>query len=428
MTSRRPTRTARGLVGMIGLFSVFSCANQGAPPGGPRDLTGPQVVETFPDTFAVLNAFDDEIRIVFNERISERGVQGTLDGAVIISPESGAVSVRHSSRALRVTMEGGFQPDEVYRVTVLPVVQDLFRNRMASAFEFIFSTGAEMTPTVLAGSIVDRITGEPVEGARVRARVERPPGVEESDAQMVPTHVAATDSSGVYAFRYVPSGRYQITAFMDQNRNGEPDDTEPIGTGRVELNPADTLFLDFSLLTPDTTPALVGSVEVVDSLTLAAEFDDFLDPDSDLTGVSASLGPDSLRPAEVVAVIHERDYLDRRDVIQDSLYVADSIQFVEEQQRIEVLRAAGDSIAADEIEAESRAPPPRVQGNTRELQSRGLPKRVLYLLLADTLATDQPFELSVSGVTNINGVPDGGGTAEVLREAPQLREASPLNE
>ena len=69
---------------MIGLFSICSCANQGAPSGGPRDLTGPQVVETFPDTFAVIAAFDDEIRIVFDERISERGVEGTLDGAVII--------------------------------------------------------------------------------------------------------------------------------------------------------------------------------------------------------------------------------------------------------------------------------------------------------------------------------------------------------
>ena len=205
---------------MIGLFSICSCANQGAPTGGPRDLTGPQVVETFPDTFAVLAAFDDEIRIVFDERISERGVQGTLDGAVIISPESGEVSVRHSGRALRVTMAGGFRPDEVYRVTVQPVVQDLFSNEMADAFEFIFSTGAEMTPTVLAGSIVDRITGERAEGARVAARLERPPGGEESDDQVVPTHVAITDSSGVYAFRYVPSGRYEITAFMDQNRNG----------------------------------------------------------------------------------------------------------------------------------------------------------------------------------------------------------------
>ncbi len=161
---------------MIGLFSICTCANQGAPPGGPVDRTGPQVVETFPDTFAVLAAFDDEIRIVFNERISERAVGGTLDGAVTVSPESGEVTVRHSSRALRVTMVGGFRPDEVYRVTVQPVVQDLFRNEMADAFEFIFSTGAEMTPTVLAGSIVDRITEEPIEDARVTARVERPPG------------------------------------------------------------------------------------------------------------------------------------------------------------------------------------------------------------------------------------------------------------
>ena len=152
---------------MIGLSSFFSCANQGVPPGGPQDRTGPQVVETVPDTFAVVTAFDDEIRIVFDERISERAVQGTLDAAVIISPESGVVSVRHSSRALRVTMAGGFQPDEVYRVTVLPMVQDLFRNEMPGAFEFIFSTGAEMTPTVLAGSVVDRITEEAIEGARV---------------------------------------------------------------------------------------------------------------------------------------------------------------------------------------------------------------------------------------------------------------------
>ena len=48
-----------------------------------------------------------------------------------------------------------------------------------------------------------------------------------------------------------------------------------------------------------------------------------------------------------------------------------------------------------------------------------LPKQVLYLLLADTLTTDQAYELSVAGVTNINGLPGGGGTAEVLRQSSQ---------
>ena len=420
MTGPRPgprlTRIPLGLRGTIGLFAICSCANQGAPPGGLADRTGPQVVQTFPDTFAVLTAFDDEIRIVFDERISESAVQGTLDDAVIISPESGEVSVRHSSRALRVTMAGGFQPDQVYRVTVQPVVQDLFQNEMADAFEFIFSTGAEMTPTVLAGSIIDRITEQPIEGARVTARVERPPGVEGFDDPMVPTHIAITDSSGVYAFRYVPSGRYEITAFEDRNRNRERDDLEPMGAGREEWNPADTVLLNFALLVPDTTPAMVESVDVVDSLTLVVAFDDFLDPAVELTGVSASLGPDSLRPPEVVTILHERDYLGRRDAIQDSLHAFDSIQFEEEQQRIELLRNAGDSATAEELESELSTPRPPAQSNAGELQTRHLPKPVLYVLLADTLATDQPYELSVAGVTNINGVPDGGGAAEVLRE------------
>jgi hypothetical protein len=384
-------------------------------------------VETFPDTFAVLEAFDDPIRITFNERISERALQGTLDDAVLISPESGEVRVRHSSRELRVTMEGGFLPDEVYRITVEPLVQDLFRNPMVGAFEFIFSTGAEMTPTVLAGAIIDRITGEPVEGARVMARVEGLPGVapggEESDEEVIPTHVAYTDSSGVYAFRYVPAGRYVITAFVDDNRNREPDYVEPIGTSLEELSPADTVLLNFVLLAPDTTAALVQNVDVVDSLTLAVQFDDFLDLESELTGVSASLGPDSLNTAEVTTIdvatiLHERDYLALMDEFQDSLHVADSIRFEEELQEIESLLSVGDSVAAAEIESQMLLPRPLAPRGANVLQARELPKRALYFLLADTLATDQLYELSVSGVTNINGVADGGGTAEVLREAP----------
>ena len=403
----------------LGLFSICSCTNQGAPPGGPQDRTGPQVLETFPDTFEVLLAFDEEIRIVFDERISESGAQGPLDQAVTVSPESGEVTVRHSNRELRVRMEGGFLPDEVYRVTVQTVVRDLFGNNLVDPFEFVFSTGAEMTPTVLAGTIVDRITDQPIEGARVTARAERPPGVEASDDQVVPTHIALTDERGVYALRYVPSGGYEITAFVDQDRSGGPTGLEPIATSRNVLNPADTVLLNFALLPPDTTAAMVGSVDLVDSLTLAVEFDDFLDPASSLAGASASLGPDSLGPAEVVTIMHERDYLERRDAIEDSSYVADSIRFEDEQQQIESLLSDGDSVAASEIEAGLRIPVRPGQRSAALLRARDLPKQVLYLLLADTLATDRPYELAVQGVTNINGVPDGGGTAEVLREASQ---------
>ena len=127
----------------------------------------------------------------------------------------------------------------------------------------------------------------------------------------------------------------------------------------------------------------------------------------------------------------EREFVQRLDGILDSLYVADSIQFEEEQRRIEVLRTAGDSVAADEIESGLRTPRPPAERSQRELQARDLPKRVLYVLLADTLVTDRPYDLSVAGVTNINGVPGGGslagGPVEVLREAPQVFPSSNNN-
>jgi hypothetical protein len=315
-------------------------------------------------------------------------------------------------------MTGGFQPDQVYRVTVQPFVQDLFQNDMAGPFEFVFSTGAEMTPTVLAGSVIDRITEDPIEGARVTARAQPPPGSDTSVDTLAPTHVAITDSDGVYALRYVPSGRYEVRAFEDRNRNRAYDGLEPSEASIEDLNPADTVLVDFALLAPDTTPALIGIVDIVDAATLNVEFDDFLDPDVELVGVTASLGPDSLGPPEVFAVMHERDFLVRRDEVQDSVQVADSIRFEEGRQQLEVLLSAGDSTGAAELESELTPPRARVQSSQAALRARELPSRAIYVLLADTLAMDRPFELTIAGVSNINGVPDGGGTAEVLREAP----------
>ena len=76
----------------------------------------------------------------------------------------------------------------------------------------------------------------------------------------------------------------------------------------------------------------IGQVDFLDSLTLEVEFDDFLDQTTELIGVSASLGPDSLGPPQVSTIMHQRDYAERLRAIRDSSYVADSIQFVEDQE------------------------------------------------------------------------------------------------
>lgn len=406
---------------MAVLLVVASCARAQGPPGGPPDLSGPQVTVTDPEPFAEVEAFDDVIKIGFNERISERGASGTLAQAVQVSPESGEIEVRHKKDGLEIKMEGGFLPDLVYRVTVMPSVQDLFRNGMPQPFEFVFSTGAEMLPNVIAGMVFDRLSGEVVEGARVTARVQ-PLVVGGVGEVQGPTHVAITDSSGVFAFRYLsPVGRYTLTAFSDRNRNREADFSEPTGSGFQSVSGADTVFAEMSLLMPDTIAAVVSDANVVDSVTVSVQFDDFLDPAAPLDGIEAMLMRDSVPDAILVLeVLHERDFQVRAEVISDSLWVTDSARVEASVRLVDSLLAAGDSAAAEE-EVTARptlGPAPDIAG--RDDPDRDLPKRTVYLLLSDTLLFDETYQVSVTGATNINGIPDGGGLEEFSRLTPPI--------
>ena len=151
---------------------------------------------------------------------------GTLDNAVIISPRSGELVVGHDSRSLTIELVGGFRPDLVYRVTLLPVVRDLFGNQMRDPFELVFSTGGETVPTTLAGIAWDRVTGSGGNDYQVWA-------TSLDDDSIV--HVAVTDNQGVYAFRYIPGASYEITAFDDRNADAVLDMMEIQGSRRLSI-------------------------------------------------------------------------------------------------------------------------------------------------------------------------------------------------
>ena len=385
------------------LMATGSCARAISPPGGPTDMSGPQVVATFPDTFSIVESFDGPIKITFNESISERGTSGSLDQAVQVSPESGSIEVSHKKNGLEIRMEGGFSPDLVYRVTVLPTVRDLFGNPMPQPFEFIFSTGADLIPNALAGMVSDRLTGRPMEGVRVTAMIEPLRGNKEAISEES-VHVAISDRDGIFAFRYLPPlGRYALKAFDDFNRNKEVDFFEPFGDASQVISGSDTVFAYMSLLSSDTTAALVSDADIVDSVTVMVEFDDHLNPETSLDDVLAQITLDSMPSGiEVQKVMHEREYLIRAESIEDSVWVADSI------------RAASDSVIAEELGMGR----PRPSENRRVDPDRDLPKQAIYILLSNELIFDQTYKVSISGVANINGIKGDNGATDIHRPAP----------
>jgi hypothetical protein len=443
------------------------CAQQEAPPGGPEDRRPPVVIGTIPEAFATVTELDQEIRFDFDERISERIPGGTLDDAVTVSPRRGEFRVRHGRTSLTVELLGGLEPDQVYRVTLQPVVSDLFSNRMTDAFDLVFSTGAEPIPTTVAGEVWGRVDGTPLREAYVQAVGE--------DSLV---HQARTGEDGIFALRYLPEGRFTLTAFEDVNRNRMLDSMEVQGTTSIEVAAGDTLLVDVAVLAPDSTAARLMGIDALDSIVVTLEFDDFLEPDEPADAVLLTLrAPEGSAPP-VARIFHEHEYAEWLQVVTDSLARLDSLDAAAEAERREqaseaaapdaaadadsvasldtlALVVEGDTAAAasppEPRDTVSVAPPegPRVgaptgpvagpqavadvprrktpptleamsgasPGRTRDGR-RLLPGRRLVLLLSTPLTFDVAYEVEASGVVNVNGLPGGGGVDTLLVPSP----------
>ena len=387
-------RRARTLAAALAALAL-ACARPGTPSGGPADRRPPVVVEAEPAPLARVDDPSARVRFRFSERISERPARGLLDDAVMVSPLTGAVRVQHGSEELEVTIAGGLQPGLVYRVTVLPVIVDLFSNRMTDPFEIVFSTGGELNQNAVAGQAVDRITGRPVADALVALLPASP----------VPDtvrYLARTDQGGLFFFRYVPPERFSLVAFEDRNRNLTPDPSETQGSRGVLVPASDTLLTDVTLIAPDTTPPQLIRVEVTDSTTLRLVFTDYLDP-AEVERAVVSVAPlDGDDPApSVTRVLHP-----------------------------ETLQTVRDSLAAarDSADGDAARPAGRVPGTGRTVtipgQERGglpggipLPRQELIATLSAPLVVERSYVVTATRVINVYDAQFGGGQDTIVRPA-----------
>ncbi|HEX7049789.1 MAG TPA: Ig-like domain-containing protein [Longimicrobiales bacterium] len=358
--------------GMAGAV-LFGCAKPYSPPGGEPDTAPPRVIATTPERMAVVPGFDGPVVFRFDERISERGIEQ----AVLVSPETGAVELDKGRSDLSVSIEGGWKPDQIYRIVIRPVIRDLFGNTMEQPIDLIFSTGPPIPATALAGVVTDRITGEAAAQARVEA-------VRRADSTV---YVAVADTGGVFALRHIPAGAYDLRAYLDTRPNTEPDFTEPIDTGAVALGTTDTVVTTFSLLAPDTTSARLLRAEVEDSLAIRLMLDDYLDPTDALDGVRVTLRslPDS-DVVDVAEVIHAYVY-ERR--VAAARAAADSAR-----------AAAADSLAAEEAIATDAA-------------------RAVESVAVDTLAVDTTAAADTAGAVDSGARPDSVAALDSVA-APRL--------
>lgn len=396
----------RGLIPVLAAAAtaIFaSCARESAPSGGPVDRRPPVIVAVEPDTFARIEAGGGSIRIQFDEAISENPSGGTLAQSVQISPRTGEVEVRHKGNALEVSIDGGFQPGVVYRVTVLPVIADRFQNGMLDPFEWVFSTGPDFEPNAVAGEVWDRITGEPVPAMDVFA----------VGADSV-RYVAKTDSLGLFVMRFLPQAEYALRSYDDRNLNDEPDVFELQGTGEsLRLGAADTLFTSFWVMIPDTTAPQLAQGAKIDSTTLRLTFDDPLDPEQSLEGAVRGMYRDSADTPGVLRVLHEWEYEVWADSVAEARAETAAAEAAAQAAAAAVEAAAAGEPPADPPPAGGERPPgapgagPGGAGvEEAEFLPDGqrIPERSIVLLLRGPIEGGDLYTVLLGPLGNISGI------------------------
>jgi len=376
-----------------------ACARPLPPPGGPEDRLPPRLTGTTPEALAVMPAGDEPVVFRFDERISERNFSEML---VTVSPLDGALRLDRDGNEIRVRIDGGWRPNRVYRVVILPGVRDLFANERKEAAELVFSTGPPVPNNAVAGIVLDRVTGRAAQNGVITA-------VRRADTV---TYMAVADTGGFFSLRHLPLGVYDVRAFSDQNRNRRRDSAEPLDSGQVQTlsSDTDTMTVVFNVLANDTTPAEPTSAEMIDSLRVRVQLDDYVAPDAPTSQIRVLLHtlPDSTPYLVNTRVVTA--------TVWDSIKAADAAA-------ADSAAAAGDSVAAPVPGAPARATPPRARPMPQQQQQPALlgplPSRDLIVILEGPLLPGR-YAITLSGITNLNGVPGGGGIErfEVRASAP----------
>ena len=288
------TRNARRQAPRLGLLVLAAaCAAAQEPPGGPPDVTPPALVAVRPDSAAVLPGYRDPAVFTFDEVINERS-GGRLEDLFLISPRPERVTASWKRTRVEVRPAGGWRPNAVYRVTLLPGITDLRSNRMRTGSELIFSTGIPIPHTRVAGTVINWAAGRIGIGALVEA-------IGPDSA----VYYTKADSAGDFVLRALPVGSYALIATIDDNNNRQRDRREAFDSLplRVDTTAADsTALLDLWAFVHDTVGPALTTVSRQDSITARLEFGQKLRPGEPAPdAVTARLLPDST-PVAVVAV------------------------------------------------------------------------------------------------------------------------------
>lgn len=195
-----------------GALLVFGCAKMGAPTGGPKDTTPPEVVEMAPANGSVYFT-GTSFELEFDEYIKLKEIGKRL---IVSPPFEEAPEVQLRGKKVVVQLPDSLKPNTTYSFNFDKAIADNNEGNELPSFVYAFSTGEMIDSMPISGRLTDARTLEPVSNAMIALYINK---TDSMFRRHVPDYITRSRDDGSFRFKYLADTTYAIYALMDANNN-----------------------------------------------------------------------------------------------------------------------------------------------------------------------------------------------------------------
>ena len=209
-----------GLVSIIVLLVIGSCAVIKPPSGGPKDTTPPLLIYEEPPS-GTLQYNGEQIRLEFSEYMDEASIE---KGIHIFPNIEGEISINTSGKNLTVDFPDNLEENKTYVINLSRDIKDEHGVEMAEAIFLAYSTGDKIDN----GSISGIVWSDGPMSVHLWRIINQ--DSLENIFQTMPNYFTDVSNKGMYNFQFLSAGNYLLLA-LDRSAAGLALDTRRMEYG-----------------------------------------------------------------------------------------------------------------------------------------------------------------------------------------------------
>ena len=200
-----------GLLFIVVLFWLSSCANPMAPTGGAKDEIAPQILESSPRNKSV-SVKPQNVSLRFNEYF----VLDNPSQNITISPlVEGALEYIVKGKTLLIKLpKTPLQENTTYTINFGAALKDNNEGNIQDSFTYVFSTGLFLDSLSFTGNVNNALTSVAEEGFVVGLYKEAADSIVFTRK---PDYYTKTKKDGSFRLENLKEGKYKLFAFKDEN-------------------------------------------------------------------------------------------------------------------------------------------------------------------------------------------------------------------